>query len=97
MKGSNVSYSSFGELKKAHTCRCSRSIERANGIGAGAEVVMSLYLRRGDIERGRRGGAVHRKVRCLTSSSWSLARIPVFSALHRKGGRDRCRHLGPSR
>src|SRR5258705_138394 len=58
MKGSNVSYSSFGELKKAHTCRCSRSIERANGIGAGAELVMSLYLRRviSSMFEGRRAG-----------------------------------------
>src|SRR5882757_1763792 len=42
MNGNSVSYSSFGELKKAHTCRCWRSIERANGMGAADEFVMSL-------------------------------------------------------
>src|ERR1700722_19538239 len=43
MKGSSVLYSSFAELKKAQTCRCWRSIERANGIGAGDEPMQARF------------------------------------------------------
>jgi hypothetical protein len=40
MNGSKVSYSSCAELKKAHTCRYSRSMERANGIGTADELMI---------------------------------------------------------
>jgi hypothetical protein len=39
----NVSYSSCAELKKAQTCRCSRRVNQANGIGS-AEKLMAFVL-----------------------------------------------------
>jgi hypothetical protein len=43
-------------LKKAQTCRCWRSIERANGMGAGVELMQGSLSARlhGDREHGYR-------------------------------------------
>src|ERR1700722_8726312 len=69
MKGSSVPYSSFAELKKAHTCRCWRSIERANGIGDGAEPMQARFR-----TLTRRQGPWLRAVACLSRKKRSYER-----------------------
>src|SRR6478672_1060886 len=45
MNGSNASYSSTAELKNAHTCRCSRSMDRPKGIGSAVDFMSASRLR----------------------------------------------------